>query len=715
MTTTITPPSLSYFCIFNPTFCHSDDTLNDQIFFYTSRADNVSLDEQLRKVGLIQGIISFASDFSNQKPVEIIDTKKTRTVIVEIEPNWWIIACINFTRVQSQGQANATTITNQDLQSNSSKKDNSTGAFASLRRKKKIIETKTEYSRREVPGYGVIHSHLVRGYNQWKLLHGNFPASLAAKQQSSPRTNHEQDEHDTDNNVDMSEFKFDLAKFWSWWLHKWELYIFSTATWNGTLNNSFLISNLQLGQVPTLSFSFMDAANGIKQSPGKLSAATVDAINAMIKKEEQNGMVDLIITRINNFSMIANGVSLSRSGATSIADGNKSWNRDNGSIYDDAYSIRSSSSSLFGTKEKKKKLNGKINDDAITTADEAKALINAILDDEAQNGCVFQGAGYISKSSVAEYSRWLIDNHIFPSPSSVEGIKWPNYANKDEPVLPFEAIVFAFKHGYVRPRPAMIRNNSGKLGSNLSRDKKRIITSLTSTNNLVVPNSDAVSVRSTTSERNLAKAIEQVRDSSLALLHKVTSNSSTMNTFAKGNKDRLIPDIRDDLSDARFLVGYQGEVDGDLFEDDDDDDDEDEDGQDQEFERHGQPIISDKEVFIIKKRKKHRHKRVDSISTADDGTDVSTPPSPEKFITNGKHEEDLIPLPPPTTTTTTQKPAMERLRLVVYKRAPFMFSAFFDPIKADNILSSLEYYKNLHLRLGTLVEPIMDDLQACLD
>ncbi|KAK9248648.1 hypothetical protein V1506DRAFT_551360 [Lipomyces tetrasporus] len=730
--TTVTPPSLSYFCIFNPTYCHNDETLQDQIFFYTSRAESVSADEQLRKVGLIQGIISFASDFSNRKPVEIIDTRKTRTVIVEIEPNWWLVACINFTRIQTQVQANSSVSSSASSMTNS--KTNGTkigqnggdnggrgGALASFRRRKKM-EIRTDYSRKEVPSCSVMHSQIIRGYSQWKLLYGHFPPSHVRDDAVRPKDEdadadysvNEKREPDTDD--DMHQFRLNLRKFWSWWLHKWELYMFSTATWGGTLNNSFLANNLVLGSAPTLSFSFMDYASGIRMcGGGRISDLTSEAIKAIVKREARNGMVDLIITRLNSFSIVAPGGSLVRSGGAgdtaSINSGVEKAMGDADSIYstkDDAASIKSSRSrrSRFFEKESIASEPGSDSEDyGCSAADEDT------YDEELRNGCVFQGVGYMSRTSVGEYSRWIIDNHIFPSPTAVEGVKWSLFANKEDPIIPFAALVFSFKYGFKRPIPPP----PPKKQKNKKTRPPSIITNGASDS---TARSSGVNGSASKNLTNYSKlAMEQVRDSSLALIHRVTSGSTvaTSNTTGTEKKKQQQRELKDDLSDGKFMVGFQGELESDMFDDESEADDEDGDAVGQKLE------VTFREVYIQRKKKKNKDKMASVVQQAqeqeaDKSSDTIVPSTstagntakPESAVNGTDHSNGSSPTSV-LNSAATQK--LERLYVVIYKRAPFIFSAFFDPATGQGSLSGPEYYRALHLRLGSLAEPIFEDLE----
>lgn len=779
---------------------------------------------------LTRELTAWLSDFSNRKPVEIIDTRKTRTVLVEIEQGWWMALCVNFTKIQSPiSQSSSVSANGNNSGSGASRTKNSikttgkivageingsttangsqsrSSALSSFRRRKKV-EMRTDYSRKEVPGCNVLHSQLIRGYNQWKMLYGRYPGSYVRdeKKENALKESRrlaedkfklqEQQEYNEDADSEASEardvfdedpvasaqqqadnaaaeqaldelaqFRMNLRKFWSWWLHKWELYTFSSATWGGTLNNSFLAHGLTLGSVPTLSFSFMDYAVGIKMGgPGRISDLTAEAVRAIVKREERNGMVDLVITRLNTFSVVAPGGSLLKSSATATYNGDSaSLNGDAESIYsrggDDAASIMSSRSRRSRFFDKRtESVAGQSEYTATSDSDTEAAITASLLDEEfalkeeMRNGCVFQGVGYISRTSVAEYSRWLVDNHIFPSPAAVEGVRWSLYSNIEDPLWPFSSLIFSFKYGYRRPTPPKpIKKKKKKQDG-----KKR--------GSVVSISGDNASTKSSTgitNNSNNSAAAKYLLDSSLGLLSKVASGSTA--STAIPTLSEKPHEIKDDLSDAKFLVGLQGGLDMDGMFDDDDDDDAD---PDDEESRRAPPEITTREIYVLKKRRKNRDavanlaQKVESLpppSLAEVEEEPSVTPVPvtteedfEGDTTIGdatmasiatitaddadRSKDEKLAAPTlaasaladststlaSTSSTVNTLPSQsthqkqeQRLLLVIYKRVPFIFSAFFDPEKSEQSLSSPDYYKSLHLRLGTLVEPIFEDLE----
>ncbi|KAH7325899.1 hypothetical protein B0I35DRAFT_121251 [Stachybotrys elegans] len=114
----IVPAQLGFLAIFNPSLGHTDETIDDQIVYYASvttqasprrrrrmhgrPTDKISQEERherLRQIGLAQGMANFSRGFSNGAPVDTIDTEKSRIVLHELEPGWWILASIDLTKI----------------------------------------------------------------------------------------------------------------------------------------------------------------------------------------------------------------------------------------------------------------------------------------------------------------------------------------------------------------------------------------------------------------------------------------------------------------------------------------------------------------------------------------------------------------------------------------------------------------------------------------
>ncbi|EED23829.1 conserved hypothetical protein [Talaromyces stipitatus ATCC 10500] len=135
-TLSVIPAQLGFLTIYNPSLGTTDETLQDQIVFYYSAASRSSnggnassndssseqhnnkdeTNERLRKIGLAQGMVNFAKNFSNGRPVDSVETEKSRIVLDELESDWWILASIDFTRISSPSAANASSETSTSIE-----------------------------------------------------------------------------------------------------------------------------------------------------------------------------------------------------------------------------------------------------------------------------------------------------------------------------------------------------------------------------------------------------------------------------------------------------------------------------------------------------------------------------------------------------------------------------------------------------------------------
>ncbi|KAG6319609.1 hypothetical protein E4U44_006881 [Claviceps purpurea] len=114
----IVPAQLGFLAIFNPCLGSANDTVDDQIVYYASLntqhtasnkrrlhgrlADAVSQEERnerLRQIGLAQGMINFSRGFADGASLDTVDTEKSRIIMHELEPDWWLLASINFTQI----------------------------------------------------------------------------------------------------------------------------------------------------------------------------------------------------------------------------------------------------------------------------------------------------------------------------------------------------------------------------------------------------------------------------------------------------------------------------------------------------------------------------------------------------------------------------------------------------------------------------------------
>ncbi|TQS38615.1 hypothetical protein Golomagni_00876 [Golovinomyces magnicellulatus] len=136
----IVPAHLGFIAIYNPSLASKDESIENQIIYYFSpnskekgkrkagkkdSRDRISLrnetDEQLRQVGLAQGIVEFGKSFSGGKAVETIDTEKSRIILKEFESGWWILASINLSILPKR--ASSATCSEQNINVEYSSRD----------------------------------------------------------------------------------------------------------------------------------------------------------------------------------------------------------------------------------------------------------------------------------------------------------------------------------------------------------------------------------------------------------------------------------------------------------------------------------------------------------------------------------------------------------------------------------------------------------------
>ncbi|KAI1616961.1 hypothetical protein EDD37DRAFT_617123 [Exophiala viscosa] len=185
-TSRVTPAQLSYFAIYNPSLGPTDETVRDQIVFYYSKKledererrkeeepseqereqhkqhdDEVAENERLRQVGLAQGMVNFVQNFSNDAPLECVETEKQRIVLKEVEPRWWILAAIDLTKLPPSNTRAASTNRSSIIESQSS--------------------GDVEYSSREVASVPLLLAQITQAHRIFMLHHSSTLAELWKK------------------------------------------------------------------------------------------------------------------------------------------------------------------------------------------------------------------------------------------------------------------------------------------------------------------------------------------------------------------------------------------------------------------------------------------------------------------------------------------------------------------------------------------------------
>ncbi|KAK0638884.1 hypothetical protein B0T16DRAFT_338655 [Cercophora newfieldiana] len=178
----VLPAQLGFLAIYNPSLGITDDTLEDQIVYYASvntqsspkrrrhRSKNArpidilskeERNERLRQIGLAQGMVEFGRSFSGGKPIDTIDTERSRVILHELEPGWWILASIDLTRLPIPPPKTATS-----------------AAAAQA-----PAEPAIEYSSREVKPTALLLQDLLRAHSTFLLHHASSLSALFVRSQ----------------------------------------------------------------------------------------------------------------------------------------------------------------------------------------------------------------------------------------------------------------------------------------------------------------------------------------------------------------------------------------------------------------------------------------------------------------------------------------------------------------------------------------------------
>ena len=100
----VIPAEVGFLAIYNPSLGTNDETIQNQtVYYYSQESRRKSRDrsedpsreqsnEQLRQIGLAQGMVEFSRNFSHGSAVDAVETEKSRIILHELEPGWWILA-----------------------------------------------------------------------------------------------------------------------------------------------------------------------------------------------------------------------------------------------------------------------------------------------------------------------------------------------------------------------------------------------------------------------------------------------------------------------------------------------------------------------------------------------------------------------------------------------------------------------------------------------
>ncbi|KAK3378588.1 hypothetical protein B0H63DRAFT_251885 [Podospora didyma] len=193
----IVPAQLGFLAIYNPSLGATDKTIDDQIVYYASvntqsgpkrrrHRGNASRrnagrptealskeerNERLRHIGLAQAMVEFGKSFSGGISVDTIDTERSRVVLHELEPGWWILASIDLTHLPKSKTLSTSPPPAPDK-----------GKFAAESPSLDLDE-QFEFSSREVKPASLLLQDLLRAHSVFLLHHASSLSALFVRTQ----------------------------------------------------------------------------------------------------------------------------------------------------------------------------------------------------------------------------------------------------------------------------------------------------------------------------------------------------------------------------------------------------------------------------------------------------------------------------------------------------------------------------------------------------
>jgi len=195
---TIVPAQLGFLTLFNPSLGITDETLDDQIVYYASvntqangrrhrhrgkpivSVSQAERNERLRQIGLAQGMVEFSKGFSGGQVLDTIDTDKSRYVLHELEPGWWILASVDLTRIPLPHRLGSTSQDGNDSSAN------------------------VEYSSREMKPATLLLQDLLRAHSTFLLHHTTSLSAMFIR-------------------LKRAKFVSVLSRFWDLFLSTWNV------------------------------------------------------------------------------------------------------------------------------------------------------------------------------------------------------------------------------------------------------------------------------------------------------------------------------------------------------------------------------------------------------------------------------------------------------------------------------------------------------------
>ncbi|KAK0728693.1 hypothetical protein B0T26DRAFT_699002 [Lasiosphaeria miniovina] len=265
----IVPAQLGFLSIYNPSLGATDETIDDQIVYYASVStqtgqkrrrhrynaarptENLSKEERnerLRHIGLAQGMVEFGKSFSGGMSVDTIDTERSRVVLHELEPGWWILASIDLTRLPLPPSRIAST-SPPVLPGRGQAPEPS-----------KELDEKFEYSSREVKPAALLLQDLLRAHSVFLLHHDSSLSALFVRSQ-------------------RAKFASVLDRYWDQFLTSWNVLLHGNPACN-------VLGGIKIAACGEL---------GIGVGEEERGSGEREVLESLVNRVE--GLVDLVVSK----------------------------------------------------------------------------------------------------------------------------------------------------------------------------------------------------------------------------------------------------------------------------------------------------------------------------------------------------------------------------------------------------------------------------------
>ncbi|KAL9035523.1 MAG: hypothetical protein Q9214_006542, partial [Letrouitia sp. 1 TL-2023] len=268
----IVPAVLSYLAVYNPSLIKANGSAHEQIVYQFSKPSPSKTDRKtwedvetgdreeeqmgrLRQIGLVRGMVDFAKTFSNGEALDAIETEKSRILLHELEPGWWILAVRPF---HHHFVANLIDFKCIDLSRLLSSADVPASASGSQHSKH------VEYSAREVSPTPLLREQVIRAHKIFLLHHGPTLSELLSRLQ-------------------RSRFCKVLKRFWDAFAYDWDVLLHGNPA--------------------------VDICNGLKLAAGgelgigvgeeEWGSGEREVLEGFIVRTE--GLVDMVVSRFTDF------------------------------------------------------------------------------------------------------------------------------------------------------------------------------------------------------------------------------------------------------------------------------------------------------------------------------------------------------------------------------------------------------------------------------